>query len=148
MTFRLKPARPLTIEVVDENGAPMPKAEVSILYGEFAFSGGPTEGHRHLISAMPDGPFEIRVDLAGRSFDQPHDPAVSEATVVLPVPGSVFTVLDDATTAGRTGRLVLNIRPPDIEMGRGYGKMDVPDSAVSDLEAKASSIRSEPGERP
>ncbi len=113
--FRLKPARPLTIEVVDENGTPLPGAELSLLYGEVAFFVGEIEGNRRVVPAMPDGPFEIRAILAGRGFEQPHDPAISEATVVLPVPGSAFTVLDGAITAGRTGRFGLVLRAPGLE---------------------------------
>jgi len=121
--FRLRAARTLTIDVVDESGTPVPEAEVFTLFGDFMIGTRRIEGHRHLVNAMPDGPFEIRALLAGREFDQPHDPAISEATVVLPVPGSVFTVLGDAITAGRTGRFILHIMPPDLDIGRPMVKI-------------------------
>ena len=116
--FRLKPARPLTIEVVDENGAPVPEAEVHTQYGKYSTSTGRIGGSRHRVSAMPDGPFVIRVDLAGRHYNQDHDPSVSEARVVVPVHGSVVGIVDSASTTDRRGRFQFTLYPQGVEGAR------------------------------
>ena len=109
--FRLKPAHPLTIEVVDESGAPLPQAEVFYLHDEFIANTHRLEANRFRIAAMPDGPFDIRVTLAGHTFLHRHYPPTTEARVVLPVPGRVVGLVDATTTAGRTGQFSLFLLP-------------------------------------
>lgn len=111
--FRLLPARPLTIEVVDENGAPMPQADVYTEYGGFTTGTHRIEGHRHYSASMPEGPFVIRADLAGRVYRQEHDPFVNEARVVVPIHGRVVGLVATDSTAVRAGRFVLVLQPQD-----------------------------------
>lgn len=109
--FRLAAARPLTIEVVDGNGAPVPQAEVFIRHGGFIANTHRVEGNRHLAWSMPQEPFEIAVFLAGREFKMPHDPALATARLVVPVLGRVAALIDDASTAGRAGQFALVLAP-------------------------------------
>lgn len=109
--FRLAPARPLTIEVVDADGAPVPQAEVFTRFGGFITNTNRIEGNRHLASSMPDQPFEIVAFLVGREFAMQHDPALATARLVVPVLGRVAALVDDASTAGRAGEFVLVLTP-------------------------------------
>ena len=110
--FRLDPARPLLIEVVDENGAPVPEAEVYIHTAGFTSNTHRVEGNRHRAPSMPPEPFELEARLGGREYRAAHDPALATARVVVPVQGRVVARLDAGTTAGRGGRFVLVLRPP------------------------------------
>lgn len=109
--FRLEPARPLTVEVVDEHGTPMPQADVYTEYGGFTTNTNRIEGNRFLSQSMPAGPFVIRTLLAGRVYRQDHDPSEPTARVVVPVHARVVVHVDAASTAGRKGRFVVVLDP-------------------------------------
>ena len=130
--FRLSPARPLTVEVVDENGTPMPQAEIYTEYGGFTTGTYHLEGHRHLVPGMPEEPFVIRAELAGRYYRQEHDPSRDEARVVVPVHGRVVGLVNSASTAGRAGRFHLILNPQDTEDARAIGESrdSVPDLRI------------------
>ncbi|MBK8979191.1 MAG: hypothetical protein IPM29_25120 [Planctomycetes bacterium] len=115
--FRLGAARPVTIEVVDVNGTPMPEAEVWTRYAGFTTNTHRLGGARHVASSTPDAPFELIVNLAGRTYRQPHVPAESSARVVVPLHGRVAAHVASTSTAGRTGRFSLILAPVDVEAG-------------------------------
>ncbi|MEW6073244.1 MAG: carboxypeptidase-like regulatory domain-containing protein [Planctomycetota bacterium] len=117
--FRLHPARRVEIEVVDEEGSPVPQGEVWIEHGGFTTNTAHIEGNRHLAASVPDAPFVVMVDLADREYRQEHDPAVPAARVVVPVHGRLVAVVPDATTAGRRGRFVLALVAPEDASFRG-----------------------------
>ena len=116
--FRLSPARRVTIEVVDENGDPVPQAEIWVRHGGFHTNTHRVEGNRHVASSVPDAPFELVATLAGREYVQEHDPANPEATIVVPVHGRLTAVIAARTLASRQGRFLLILRPTDDESAR------------------------------
>ncbi len=115
--FRLEPSRPLTIEVVDERGTPMPLAVIYTEYGGFTSNTHRIEGHRFLVRSMPAGTFVIRTHLAGKIYSQDHDPPASEARVVVPVHGRAAAVVDAGSIAQRAGKVVLVLIPEEDDLG-------------------------------
>ncbi len=115
--FRLQPARGVTIEVVDENGDPVPEAEVWILQEGFVSNTFRIEGNRHSASSLTDNPFQIEVRLGGRKFVQVHAPDQPEARVVVPVHGSVLARVPDMTTRSRAGKMQLILQPAEGQGG-------------------------------
>jgi len=115
--LRLRPARNVTIEVVDEAGEPVPEAEVWILQEGFITNTHRIDENRHVASSLTDNVFRIEVRVGGRKYLQEHTSDHAEARVVVPVHGSVLARVSDATTGSRPGQLLLILRPVEGQAG-------------------------------
>jgi hypothetical protein len=117
VVLRLNPARNVTIEVVDESGAPVPEAEVWILQEGFITNTHRIDIHRHVASSLTDNVFQIETRVGGRKYLQDHSSDRPEARVVVPVHGSVLAQVTDATTSGRPGRMRVLLTPSEGQPG-------------------------------
>jgi hypothetical protein len=115
--FRLRPARNVTIEVVDGAGSPVPQAEVWILQEGFVTNTNRIGENRHVASSLTDNVFQIETRVGGRKYLQEHSSDRAEARVVVPVHGSVLARVSDATTSPRSGTMQLVLQPGDGQEG-------------------------------
>jgi hypothetical protein len=116
--FRLDPARVVTIEVVDESGAPVPQPEVWLENGGFTTNTFRLGENRH-TSSVPAEACVFMVRIAGREYRQEYDPSTTEVRIVVPVHGSLVALIPDATTASRSGgTFSLQLTPPEGDPGQ------------------------------
>jgi hypothetical protein len=115
--LRLRPARHVTIEVVDAGGEPVPEAEVWILQEGFVTNTDHLGDNRHVARSLTDNPFRIETRVGGRKYVQEHSSDRADARVVVPVHGSVRAQVSDATTHGRAGKLLVVLTPAEGQPG-------------------------------
>ncbi|KAA3613405.1 MAG: carboxypeptidase regulatory-like domain-containing protein [Planctomycetota bacterium] len=102
--FHLNEERRVLIAVVDPNGTPVTDSKVLIQKEGFSITTRSMGAGKFEASELDDTPLVIVATVAGRRYRQPHDPVVSEATVIVPLHGSV--------------RISLLGQQPDACMGR------------------------------
>jgi hypothetical protein len=94
----LKPARTLTVNVVDANGAPVPDATVEAL-AQLSTIGTTNEAGVATILLPPDEPVDWVIALKnGVGFDYYENQGERPALDVLPLPDTISLVLDGART--------------------------------------------------
>jgi RNA polymerase sigma-70 factor (ECF subfamily) len=90
LEIRLVRGLAFTVRVEDDAGRAIGGGKLS--YASPSRDRGSAEesaAGRFPVRGVPDAPLELRLDLAGRVFRQPHDPRVAEARFVVPAPGAV-----------------------------------------------------------
>lgn len=87
--LKLEPALRVTIEVIDEAGHPIADAKAFTLRGGFTTTTHSLGGGRFETGGLSSETIGIRVQVAGKTYEQDHNPADPIAEVVVPLHGSL-----------------------------------------------------------
>ena len=108
--FRLHPERRVRVRVVDANGVAIAVARLFIQKEGFSITTQELGEGRFEITELDETPFTIVAEVAGRRYEQRHDPVIPEAEVVVPVHGSVRVAVEGTPLHEARGRFLVALR--------------------------------------